>query len=455
MSAGHPEIILVVEDDAAMRKTCEQVIRKEGFEVRTAESGEEAEQFLNSGERIRAVLTDLKLPGMDGLQVLKMVKGVDPSTDVIVMTGYATIQSAVDAMRLGATDYVTKPFEIDDLIRSLEKVRRSSWVEEEVERLRAELRENCSVGPIVAESTAMLEVLARVRAASRSDASVLIEGASGTGKELVARAIHEGGTRAAGPYIVVNCAAVPYDLVESELFGHRAGAFTGATRDSTGLFRGANGGTIFLDEVTEIPEGVQVKLLRVLQEKLVRPLGGIDEQKVDVRIIAAMNRSTADALTDGSLREDLYYRLSVIVIRIPPLRERPEDIAPLTHHFFDKHARPALRGPIHVDPRTIEFLTRYPWPGNARELENVVEEILAMEPSDTILPTALPPRIRDHAARVPRNSGGRVPSLRQAERELLERALKESGGNKSAAARILGISRQRLYRMARELDVRI
>ena len=448
-----PDTILIVEDNAAMRKSCEEVIRQEGFRSRAAESGEAAQVLLDAGERFCAVLTDLKLPGMDGLQILKMVKRFDPGTDVIVMTGYGTIQNAVEAMRLGAMDYVTKPFEIEDLVRCLDKVRRTSWVEEEVDKLRVELSGKNRLGRIVAASAAMLEVLARVRAASRSDASVLVEGESGTGKELVARAIHEDGTRAAGPYTVVSCAALPYDLVESELFGHKAGAFTGAIRDSEGLFRSACGGTVFLDEVTEIPEAVQVKLLRVLQEKLVRPVGEMVESSVDVRIIAATNRTAAEALADGSLREDFYYRLSVIVVRIPSLRERPEDIRPLVDFFLEKHAGADRTERVRVDPTVLGLLERYPWPGNVRELENVVEGILAVERPEVITPAALPDRILKLGVRSPKPS--RVPSLREAERDLLRRALSECGGNKAAAARLLGISRQRLYRMAAGLGIRL
>jgi DNA-binding NtrC family response regulator len=455
MRSSRSRRILVVEDDAAMRRSCEEIIEDEGFEYLTAESGEEAETLLNSGERFGAVLTDLKLPGMDGLGVLRLVKRIDPVTDVIVMTGYGTIQSAVEAMRLGALDYITKPFEVDDLVRCLEKVRRSTWVEAEVGRLRRELEEKDKVGLIVARSDAMLEVLARVRGASRTDATVLIEGESGTGKELVARAIHESSDRSRGPYQVINCAALPYDLVESELFGHRAGAFTGATRESDGLFRSAHGGTLVLDEVTEIPDPVQAKLLRVLQAKLVRRVGETEEKAVDTRIVAITNRSSAEALSDGSLREDLYYRLSVIVIKVPPLRDRPDDVAPLVAHFLKKLLPPDLLGKVRLDRHALELLEQYPFPGNVRELENVVAGTLALSDSAVIHISHLPARIIEHGSRPRRTSGSGVPSLRQSESELLAQALKECGGNKAAAARLLGISRQRLYRMAQEYGIRL
>jgi DNA-binding NtrC family response regulator len=328
--------ILVVEDDPAMREACLLVFEKEGFRSHGVATAAEALACLEGREQIDIMVTDLRLPGMDGLDLLREVKKLRASTEVVLMTGYGTIKSAVEAMKVGASDYLTKPFEMDALLVVVRRLVRMRSLEGEVQRLRTELKDRYQFHNIVGGAPGMREVFELTRAAAGSDSPVLIEGESGTGKELVSRAIHYEGLRSRGPFVPVNCSALPANLVESELFGHRRGAFTGAHRDSQGLFLGADQGTIFLDEITEMPLEAQVKLLRVLEDKRVRPVGAVESIPVDVRVVAATNLELAGAVKTGVLREDLFYRLGVIVISVPPLRERTEDVPALAMHFVHR-----------------------------------------------------------------------------------------------------------------------
>jgi DNA-binding NtrC family response regulator len=443
--------VLIVEDDLEMADTCERIFRREGIPVAKTYSGEEALQLIRTDPEISIVLTDLRMPGMDGTEVLRRVKELRPEVDVIIMTGYGTIQNAIQAMKIGATDYITKPFDREELLRSVNQILESRRLKDEVERLRSELEETYGFSNIVGRSPGMRRVFGQIRAASRNESNVLIVGESGTGKELVARAIHYTGTRKKGPFVPVNCSAIPRELIESELFGHKRGSFTGASQDTIGLFRSADGGTLFLDEIAEMPLETQATLLRTLQDKKVRPVGDVQEIQVDVRFIAAMNQSVEDALRLGKLRQDLYYRIGVILIHLPPLRERTEDIPFLIQYFVEKFNRSFPNKIDGLKPEALERLKLYHWPGNVRELENVIESIFALGVEGKIGPEHLPGHIRvpGRQAPVPPETPV-VKPLAEAERDAVVRALMATGGNKSRAAEILGISRTRLYKKIRD-----
>ncbi len=453
--------ILVVEDDPEMGDTCVKLFRHHGMTPVLVSSGRAALEAIQRDSSIRIVLTDLKMPEMDGVELLQKIKEFDAEIEVIIMTGYGTIQNAVQALKLGAADYITKPFDSVELLRSVEKIMNLLNLQREVSDLRRELASKYGYGNIIGQSKQMRQVFERARAAAQVDSPVLIYGESGTGKELVARAIHYNGHRSKGPFVPVNCGALPEELIESELFGYKKGAFTGAVRDSIGLFRAADGGTLFLDEITEIPQATQVKLLRALQDKKIRPVGGTEEIYVDLRIIAASNKNLNQALSDGSLREDLYYRLGVIVIELPPLRERQEDIPFLVQHFIDKFNRQFRRNVKKIDKEALDALMAYRWPGNVRELENVMEGIFVLRaPSETITRLDLPPNIRGSVSKAYPANREEVERdlplcpLSDMEREAIARALRACHGNKSKAAEMLGISRTRLYKKMRVYKLR-
>jgi len=387
---------------------------------------------------------------MDGLDLLREIKKRRRSVGVVLMTGYGTIKSAVEAMKVGASDYLTKPFEMEALLAVVRRLARLRKLEGEVERLRTELKDRYRFGNIVGRGAGMREVFELTRAAAESDAPVLIEGESGTGKELVARAIHYEGLRSAGPFVPVNCGALPTELIESELFGHKRGAFTGAHNDAKGLFLAADGGTIFLDEITEMPLASQAKLLRVIEEMSVRPVGAVESRPVDARVVAATNHELSGAVETGALREDLFYRLGVIVISLPPLRKRVEDIPALAMHFVQKFNAGSTTTVEGFSPGALEALCAHGWPGNVRELRNVIEGLYALGRQGCIELTDLPQPIRapPRAARRPETTTA-VRTLQEAECNLVEAALRASKGNKSEAARLLGISRSRLYHFIR------
>ncbi|MHC4931345.1 MAG: sigma-54-dependent transcriptional regulator, partial [Planctomycetota bacterium] len=429
---------------------------KEGFRSHGVATAAEALACLEEHGQIGIVVTDLRLPGMDGLDLLREVKKLQASTEVVLMTGYGTIKSAVEAMKVGASDYLTKPFEMDALLVVVRRLVRMWSLEGEVQRLRTELKDRYQFHNIVGGAPCMREVFELTRAAAATDSPVLVEGESGTGKELVARAIHYEGLRSRGPFVPVNCSALPTDLVESELFGHRRGAFTGAHRDSQGLFLGADGGTIFLDEITEMPLEAQVKLLRVLEDKRVRPVGAVESIPADVRVVAATNLELAGAVKTGVLREDLFYRLGVIVISVPPLRERTEDIAALAMHFvqqFNERSKSQVEG---FSAEALDALRAYSWPGNVRELRNAIEGLYALGRRGRIEIGDLPRAVRDPTGATPRRAHPTaVPTLEEAQRSLVEAALRETRGNKSEAARLLGISRSRLYHFIQLHRIRV
>jgi two-component system NtrC family response regulator len=443
--------ILIIDDDTSLRRVLEYNLQEAGYAVGTAASGEEGLQMFDEVSPA-LVITDMKMPGMDGMKVLKVIKERAPETLVIMITAFGTVDIAVEAMKAGAYDYITKPFNRDELRLTVAKALQFSGMAVENKQLRSELADRADFRSMVGSSEAMEKVFQVVAKVADTEASVLITGESGTGKELVARSIHARSSRKNGPFVAINCAAIPRDLLESELFGHVKGAFTGAIKDKTGKFARAEGGTLFLDEVGELPLELQPKLLRALQERVVEPVGGTKEVRLDVRVVAATNLDIEKAIADGTFREDLYYRLAVIPLHLPPLRQRRGDIPLLLKHFCAKHK--ACQ--VGFDRQALSLLTDYTWPGNVRELENLVERLLIMRNTDTITSEDLPDKIRNSNSVVPPLSGSgcsiNLPdegySLEQLEREVVMQALERNGWNQTAAARFLRIPRHTLiYRM--------
>lgn len=443
--------ILVIDDDTSLRRVLEYNLQEAGYAVATASSGEEGVALLDEVSPA-LVITDMKMPGMDGLQVLKAVKERSPETLVIMITAFGTVDIAVEAMKGGAYDYITKPFNRDELRLTVAKALQFSGLAHENKRLRSVLADRADFRSMVGSSAAMEKVFQVVAKVADTEASVMITGESGTGKELVARSIHAHSGRRKGPFVAINCAAIPRDLLESELFGHVKGAFTGAIKDKTGKFQLADGGTLFLDEVGELPLELQPKLLRALQEREIVPVGGAKEQRLDVRVVAATNLDIEKAIADGVFREDLYYRLSVIPIHLPPLRQRRDDIPLLLRHFCIKHGADR----VNFDKHCLELLTHYAWPGNVRELENLVERLLIMRTGTIISSDDLPDKVRTSETAQGSTSGMggiiNLPdegySLEQLEREVVVQALERNQWNQAAAARFLRVPRHTLiYRM--------
>jgi two-component system NtrC family response regulator len=426
-------------------------LQEAGYVVATAASGEEGVRLFDETAP-SLVISDMKMPGMDGMQVLKAIKERSPETLVIMITAFGTVDIAVEAMKAGAYDYITKPFNRDELRLTVAKALQFSGLTLENRRLKSELAERANFRSIIGNSPQMEKVFGIVRKVADTDASVLITGESGTGKELVARSLHNQSSRKNGPFIAINCAAIPHDLLESELFGHVKGSFTGAVKDKTGKFMLADGGTLFLDEVGELPLELQPKLLRALQEKVVEPVGGTKELKLDVRVVAATNLDIEGALAENTFREDLYYRLAVVPIHLPSLRERREDVALLLRYFCGKHGAESVA----FDKKTMDTLVSYRWPGNVRELENLVERLLIMRSGDLITIDDLPDKMLADASISSVSSSNlkviNLPdegySLEQLEREVVVEALERSGWNQTAAAKFLRIPRHTLiYRM--------
>lgn len=443
---GMTQKILVIDDDESLRRVLEYTLQEEGYEVFTAASGEEGLELFE--ERQPAlVITDMKMPGLNGFQVLKEVKERSAETLVIIVTAFGEVDAAVKAMKLGAYDFITKPLSRDELKLTVKKALQLLGLSEENRQLREKLAGRDDLKNLVGMSPKMERLFASVRKVADTEATVLITGESGTGKELVARAIHTLSSRKSAPFIAINCAAIPRDLLESELFGHTKGAFTGAVKDRVGKFQLADRGTLFLDEVGDLPIELQPKLLRALQERIVEPLGGGKAQKIDVRVVAATNQDLEGAIADGSFREDLYYRLSVIPIHLPPLRERKEDIPLLVRHFINKLGQ----ANVTFTKGTLDALAMYSWPGNVRELENAIERLLIMRRGDEIGQNDLPGKILDERTNKKRmifvlpDEG--YP-LEQLEKEVVEESLTRNNWNQTAAARFLGIPRHVLvYRM--------
>jgi two-component system, NtrC family, response regulator len=436
--------ILLIDDDTSLRRVLEYNLQEEGYEVHTAADGESGLELFAQREP-DLVITDLKMPGISGFQVLAGIRERSPEALVIVITAFGDVETAVRAMKSGAYDYITKPFNRDEFRLVVRKALDLRGLSAENRRLKEELSDRSDFKEIIGISRSMQQVFSVVRKVADTEATVLISGESGTGKELVARAIHAQSSRRGAPFVAVNCAAIPRDLLESELFGHVKGAFTGAIRDKAGKFQLADGGTIFLDEVGELPLDLQPKLLRALQGRTVEPVGGSYPQKLDVRVVAATNIDLDKALGEGNFREDLYYRLAVIPIHLPPLRERRDDIPLLIRRFLARGGAPAPT----MSAEAMSVLENYPWPGNVRELENTMERLIIMRNSDVIGVDDLPEKLRGS-----RPSGGVVNlppdgyPLEQLEREIVVEALERNDWNQTAAARFLRIPRHTLiYRM--------
>jgi two-component system response regulator PilR (NtrC family) len=437
--------VLVVDDERGMRDFLEIFFRREGMEVTTATSLAEARALLEADD-YDLVMTDVQMPGGSGIELLRSVKEAAPETVVIVMTAFATTETAIEAMKDGAYDYLTKPFKIDEVRLVVSKALEKKLLSVENKRLRSELRTQARRRVLIGTSAAMQRVYDLMAQVAATRTSVLVCGESGTGKELVARGIHELSDRRDKPFVAVNCGAIPENLLESELFGHMKGAFTGAVSNKPGLFEVAHAGTLFLDEVGELPATLQVKLLRALQEKQVRRVGGNADTAVDVRIVTATNRDLHADAQAGRFREDLYYRLNVIQLTLPPLRERMEDVPLLAQHFLDKFAREQGRPACRLSDGALARILAYDFPGNVRELENTIERAVALCRGDLIEPELLPaallaPRLPTALAPQLPSAGTSLDDLMNAfERDLLLAALAKSGGVKKRAAQLLGIT---------------
>lgn len=449
-TTSHPKTVLLIDDDESLRRVVEYNLHEEGYRVLTAADGAAGWQTFQA-ETVDLVLTDVRMPEMDGIEVLARIKAMQPDVPVIMLTAHGTINSAVEAMKLGAFDYLTKPFNREQLKAAVRKAFEVAALTTENRYLRQVVADRFSFANMIAGSRAMRAVTETAGRVAQSDTSVLLEGESGTGKELLAKAIHFHSTRARAPFVTINCGAIPEQLLESELFGHKRGSFTGAVSDKRGKFEAADRGTIFLDEIGELPMLLQVKILRVLQEREVDKVGETRPIKVDVRVIAATNRDLEKMVADGTFRDDLYYRLAVVSIRMPPLRERSDDIPFLVDHFLSKHAERLGRERPTAEKAVYSAFNLYAWPGNIRELENVIERALVLDKDGVLGLDDLPERLRTREHRIA-NLRMELPdegiSLEDVERELLLAALHKHNWNQTRAAAFLNITRSTLlYRM--------
>jgi len=452
--------ILVVDDERSMREYLEILLRKGGHEVVTVADVPSARERARSQD-YDLVLSDLRVGKESGLEVLQTFKAEQPNTEVVLITAFATMENAIEAMKLGAYDYVTKPFKNEELAVLVEKALEKRHLARENESLKIRLaaREPAPalIAGMIGKSAAMQQIFALVEKVAPGRTTVLILGESGVGKELVARAIHAGGARASAPFVPINCGAIPEGLVESELFGHVRGAFTGANADRPGLFKAAQGGTIFLDEVGELPLPAQVKLLRAIQERRIKPVGGTRDFEVDARIIASTNRDLAEEVKEGGFREDLFYRLNVIQVQVPPLRERREDILALAEHFIVRYSAEADRPALPLSKEALAYLQGYGWPGNVRELQNAIERAVTLADGAQIAADLLPQHIRgvdpavpEAAMVLPKGGMDLQAYLDNVERRFLRLALDQAGGIKKEAARLLGLTfRSMRYRLAK------
>jgi len=446
---GHK--VLVVDDDLGMARLIADVLQEDGFFVTIMGDSLEASKILKK-EDFDVIVTDLKMKGLKGLDLLQEVKRVAPLTPVIIITAFGTIESAIQAMKMGAYDYITKPFQMDELVLTVKKALENRLLKREVARLKREVESRYQFHHLIGKSPSMQRIYDFVERISGSSSNVLVTGESGTGKELVAKAIHYNGSRKDGPFIAVNCAAIPETLLESELFGYKKGAFTDAKIDKKGLVFEANEGTLFLDEVTEMPPTLQAKLLRVIEEREVRPLGDTNSYPVDARVISTSNRDVKSLIQEGRFREDLFYRLKVIDIELPPLRERREDIPLLVQHFLNKFGQDSKKNVSGISEDALRGLLNYSWPGNVRELENVIQRAITLSQHEEILPEDLPTPLVEVAGENLIEKGLKEKyTVEQLEKEYIRKVLAKVGGNKSKAAEILGFDRKTLYRKLQEI----
>jgi two-component system response regulator AtoC len=448
-----PAKLLVVDDDPDILEVLAALLKREGHEVTSCATGATA---IAAGreEKFDIVLADIRLPDLDGLAVLRAFREVSPETAVIVTTAFGTVETAIQAIKTGAYDYIPKPFKLDEVRIVVQRALERKRLLQENRRYRQELRGKYRLENVVGASGPMLEIFKTVARVAPTRSMVLIQGESGTGKELIARTLHYNSDRAQGPFVAVDCGALPESLLESELFGHERGAFTGATGLKRGLFEVARGGTCFLDEIGDVAPAVQARLLRVLQEHEVKRVGGTEPLKVEVRVIAATNQPLEGLVKAHRFREDLYYRLSVVTLVLPPLRERRDDIPLLAEFFLRKFAQEAAKRVERLAPETLALLTAYPWPGNVRELEHAIERAVILTQNPTLLPSDLPPELQAPPGGRPAPEALVVP-LREVERRHLLFALERAQGNRKRAAEWLGITRRTLYRMAARHGIKI
>jgi two-component system response regulator PilR (NtrC family) len=448
--------ILVVDDEESIREFLEIMLKKEGYEVTLAEDGQKAKDLL-AKKSFDMIISDLQMPNVTGIELLKYVKESYPETVFMLITAFGTTETAVEAMKMGAYDYLTKPFKIDEVRLNIQNALRSRNLEVENRVLKKELTKEYSFQSMIGNSQAMHAIFDMVKRVSQTPTNVLVTGESGTGKEVVAKAIHYNGPLKDRAFVTINCGAIPENLMESEMFGHKKGSFTGAVADKAGLFEVADGGTLFLDEVGELPLTIQVKLLRAIQERVIRRVGATEDMKVDVRIIAATNRNLEEMVAKGTFRQDLFYRLNVINIRTPGLRERTDDIPLLANHFLKKYNERLGKNIGAISNEAMEILKKYDYPGNVRELENMIERTVALEGGATILPESLPPMVNTVSGRKMASSNeieigedgvDLDKVMGQIEKELLIKAIHSAGGVKKRAAKLLSISfRSMRYRV--------
>ena len=447
--------ILVVDDEPTMADSLKQNLVEDGYGVDTAATGAEAIELFDQGGHHIAIC-DLQLPDIGGLEVMRHIKDTRPTTEVIVVTGHGSVAKAVEATKAGAFDFVDKPFDFEELQLRVENALKQRELHAEIANMRHQLSTRSEYFNIIGSSKPMQTIYETIESVAKSDANVLIVGESGTGKELIANAIHYNSLRARKPFIKVNCAALPKELIESELFGHTKGAFTGAHADKEGLVQHAAGGSLMLDEIAEMPVELQPKLLRVLQERSYRKIGSEKTFAVDFRLISSTNRPPADAIRDGLLRDDLFYRISTITIHVPPLRERSEDIQLLTEHFLHMYVQKYDRAIAGVSPAAYQRLFGHTWPGNVRELQNVIERAVLLAKGNRVEPVDLPFDNGTLPEGSPAGTGWDVPAnmtLEDIERLVIEKTLQRTGGNKQAAANLLGIYRPRLYSKIRKYNI--
>jgi DNA-binding NtrC family response regulator len=444
--------ILIVDDEQIALKNLEHIMKREGYEVMGTQSGVNALRLLED-KIFDVVITDLKMEKVDGMQILKRCKELYPDTEVIMITGYATLQSAIEAMKKGAYDYIAKPFKLDEVRKVVSEAVEKVRLKNENRELREQIETYQGKVKIITQDANMQRLLDITRQVAPTDCNVVISGESGTGKELFARYIHLQSKRADGPFFAINCGAFAEELLSNELFGHEKGAFTGATAMKRGLIEMASGGTLFLDEITEMPQSMQVKLLRVIQEKEVLRVGGTESVKIDVRFIAATNRNIQDAIKEGIFRQDLYFRLNVVSIHIPSLSDRRDDIPLLSYYFLKKYSTLMNKNVTDISEDVMVLLMNYDFPGNIRELENIIERGVALSHGDTIEVVHLPEDLRRLSIRTFRKKEGRIPTLEEQEEAYIKWVLKEVGGNKTVAAQMLGIDRVSLWRKLKKYGV--
>jgi two-component system, NtrC family, response regulator AtoC len=451
MSAN--ERILVVDDEEQMRDLLAKVLERRGYQVSVCGDGTEALAFLEK-EPADLVVTDVRMPGLSGIEALRAIKELNPAIVVIIMTAFGSIDQAVQAVKDGAYDYINKPFKIEEMLLTIEKALDERRLRHEVSALRQELRTRYHFESLIGKGRAMQEVFSLIEQVAGSRSTVMVYGKSGTGKELVAKAVHYNSPRSTKAFVAVNCAAIPAELLESELFGHEKGSFTGAIATKVGKFELATGGTLFLDEVGSMRLDLQAKILRALQEREVERVGGTRTIKIDVRVIAATNRDLKKAVEEGHFREDLYYRLNVVPITLPDLKDRQEDIPLLAHHFMQKFAQESNPNIREISKEAMVILMSHSWPGNVRELENVIERAVTLGRGPAILPSDLPPNLAGGTNPLER-ALGKDATLEDLERDYIAMILQRTKGHQIRAASILGIDRRTLYRKIRRYSLKL